>query len=133
MKTFLTLTMFTIATALFLNFGFYSTNDSEALENSGIEMPENIKSVVDNSCYMCHNLESKNEKGKKALAFDNLHMQSKIKQIGKFSEIADVVAAGDMPPSKFLDHKPEAKLTAEQKTTLAKWAKGEVDKLLNNE
>lgn len=122
-------TLLFLGAFFFLMTSLKSDHPKDNPENK-IEMPSAVKKTIDTSCFMCHNLESKNEKGKKALAFDNLHMQSKMKQIGKFSEIAEEVEEGHMPPAKFLDHKPEAKLTPEDKKALIDWANNSVKKLM---
>ncbi len=118
-------------------FSFYNfTNYSQKSPNQNPEgdtwtMPENVKAVVDNSCYGCHNSESKNLKGKLKLNFDSFGTEySAIKSASKLKEIAEVVSGGDMPPQKFLENNPDKALTDEDKKLLTDWATSESQKLM---
>lgn len=95
-----------------------------------VEMPENVKAIVDNKCYGCHNTESKNEKGAKKLSFDKLSDLKKVKQIAKLDEIHETVVEAKMPPKKFLAKYPDKALTDEEKEILTSWAKSESEKLM---
>lgn len=124
-----------IFTAVFLSFLFFNftmqnqPNDAVIPEDGGLNMPADVKTVIDNSCYGCHNTDSKNEKGKKKLNFDSFGTDySAIKSGGKLKEVANVVTDGDMPPEKYLEHNPENALTEAQKTLLTDWARTEAAK-----
>jgi len=93
------------------------------------EIPENVQGVIDKSCFGCHNTDSKNDKGKKKLQFDQLGNLKTHKLVGKLTDIAEVVSEGDMPPEKFLSHNPEATPTAVEKKILAEWAENTAKKL----
>ncbi len=100
-----------------------SVNEIKVISTpAGIEIPENVQSVIDNSCYGCHYSESKNEKGKKKLMFDKLDELSRVKLIGKLTGISDVIISGDMPPKKVLADHPDMALTEETAKTLSDWA-----------
>ena len=74
-------------------------NDS----NSGAEdlnIPENVKSVLDNKCFGCHNAEAKSDKAKDKLLLDKLGDLSKAKLVAKLGDIAEVAGEGSMPPEK---------------------------------
>jgi uncharacterized membrane protein len=88
------------------------------------EMPANVKAIVDQKCYGCHNAESKNEKGKAKLDWDALEAAKKSKAMATMGKIAEVLAEGTMPPAKFLENKPEGKLTEEEVATLKQWSSG---------
>jgi uncharacterized membrane protein len=96
-----------------------------------IDMPDNVKAVIDNKCYGCHNAESQNEKAKEKMQWDQLDQLSKAKQVSTFSDIEEVLDEGKMPPEKFLEKKPEMKLTDEEKQILKDWAVATSEKLLN--
>ncbi len=89
---------------------------------SGFEIPQDVQIVIDNSCYGCHNSDSRNEKGKKKLEFDKLGELSKAKLAGKLTSISEVITDGDMPPKKVLVDHPEMALTEETAKTLSDWA-----------
>ncbi|OOG77645.1 heme-binding domain-containing protein [Algoriphagus sp. A40] len=92
------------------------------------DMPENIKAIVDQKCYGCHNAESKNEKGKAKLDWDAFEASKKSKQMATKGKIAEVLEKGDMPPAKFLENKPEGKLSEAELATLMEWSAGKKKK-----
>lgn len=86
------------------------------------DMPENIKAIVDQKCYGCHNAESKNEKGKAKLDWDAFEASKKSKQMATKGKIAEVLEKGDMPPAKFLENKPDGKLSEAELASLMEWS-----------
>lgn len=88
-----------------------------------IDIPEEVNKIIQDRCYGCHNSESKNEKGKKELLFDQLNGLSKAKQAAKLNKIKKEVAEKKMPPEKFLAKYPEKTPTKEEYKKLIKWAK----------
>lgn len=96
-------------------------------------MPDDVKAVVEKSCFGCHNTNSKNEDGKEALDFKKLDKLSKIQMISAYKEIGDVVEEGDMPPKKFLQKYPDKKLTDADKKILLDWSKKEAEALVKGQ
>lgn len=92
------------------------------------KMPANVKAVVEQKCYGCHNAESKNEKGKKKLDWDFFESEKKSKQLATMSKINEVLTEGDMPPARFLENKPEGKLSDEEMAILIEWSAGKKKK-----
>lgn len=88
------------------------------------DMPPHIKAIVEQKCYGCHNAKSKNEKGKEKLDWDEFEASKKAKQLATKGKIAEVLEAGDMPPAKFLENKPEGKLTETELASLIEWSAG---------
>ncbi|NPD47022.1 MULTISPECIES: heme-binding domain-containing protein [unclassified Lentimicrobium] len=124
-----------ILTAVFFGFLFYNftclnVQDGSIVPVKGeLNMPADVKAIVDNSCYGCHHTDSKNEKGKKKLNFDSFGSDySAIKSSGKLKEIAKVTMDGDMPPSKFLEHYPEKALDDNQRALINDWFRIEAKK-----
>jgi uncharacterized membrane protein len=110
---------------LFFQATIKTESDLGTSENSEApEMPTKVKAVVDQKCYGCHNAESKNEKGKAKLDWDAFEAAKKSKQMAAMGKIAEVLESGDMPPAKFLENKPEGKLTEEELATLMEWSAG---------
>jgi hypothetical protein len=103
---------------------FTQMSDAEVSTNADhhFEIPDNVQSVIDKSCFGCHNSESQSEKGKKKLLWDKLGDMKTYKLVGKLTDIADVTMNSEMPPEKFLAKKPEATPTAVEKKILADWA-----------
>jgi mono/diheme cytochrome c family protein len=92
-------------------------------------IPANVKAVIDQKCYGCHNANSKNDKAKAKLDWDALSKMKKAKRMAAMDEIAEVLEKGEMPPKKFLDFKPEAKLSESDLTTLKEWSAGKKKKV----
>jgi hypothetical protein len=95
-----------------------------------LDIPDNVKSVLDNKCFGCHNVEGKSDKAKDKLLLDKLNELSKVKLIAKLGDIAEAISDDNMPPEKFIEQKPEAKLSEEQKTLLVEWSEQSADKLM---
>jgi exonuclease VII small subunit len=94
-----------------------------------IEIPENVKGILDNSCWGCHNSESNNTKAKLKLKFDKLNDLKVSKQVSKLNKIVKALEKGDMPPEKTINKYPDMALTPETKTELIDWAKATSDEL----
>jgi len=92
------------------------------------ELPANVKAVVDQKCYGCHNANSKNEKGKAKLDWDAVDKMKKSKRMAAMEKISEVLAKGEMPPTKFLANKPEAALSETELATLVEWSAGKKKK-----
>jgi len=95
-----------------------------------LNIPENIKSVLDTKCFGCHNVDAKSDKAKNKLLLDKLDELSKVKLIAKLGDIGEVVGEGNMPPEKFIEQKPEAKLSEEEHKLLVEWSEQAADKLM---
>jgi hypothetical protein len=104
--------------------------DSNSISGD-INIPEDVKSVLDNKCYGCHNMEAKSDKAKDKLLLDKLGDLSKAKLIAKLGDIGEVAGEGTMPPEKFLEQKPEKKLTEDEQKLLVDWAEKTADEMLN--
>jgi hypothetical protein len=88
------------------------------------------RAIIDNKCFGCHNPESKNEKAKKKLQWDQIPALPKAKQVSLMDEVLEVLEKGEMPPQKFLESKPEAKLTEDEVKVLKEWASANADMLM---
>lgn len=110
---------------LFVNFSIENNKaPQEEVKSDTVtyNVPDDVQQILDKSCFGCHNSESKNIKGKGKLKFDQLGDLKLYKQVGKLTDIADVVKEGDMPPSKFLKNYPDRELTIEENEKLVSWA-----------
>lgn len=88
------------------------------------DMPGPVKAVVEQKCYGCHNAESKNEKGKAKLDWDAFEATKKSKQLATMAKINEALTKGEMPPPKFLENRPEGKLSESDLATLMEWSAG---------
>lgn len=104
------------------------TIESEIPKNEDLALdeaiPAHVKTIIDSKCYGCHNAESKNEKGKKKLDWDEFESSRKAKQLATMAKINEALIEGDMPPAKYLENKPEGALEAEELQTLLDWSAG---------
>ena len=109
--------------------GFNTREVTSLPDSDKFEIPENIDAIFKNSCYGCHNTESKNEKGKDKLMIDELAKMKKGKLAAKLNEIAEVSAEGEMPPKKFLAKYPDKALSEADAKTLIEWAESAAESL----
>lgn len=113
--------------------GIILTNSFIAVEPTGTaEFPENVKAIVDKSCFGCHNSESTNDDAKEALDFNTFNELRKVRKITKLKEIAETLQEGEMPPKRFLEKFPEKSLTDKDREALITWTKSETDRLIKN-
>ena len=88
------------------------------------------RAIIDQKCFGCHNPEAKNEKARKKLMWDELPKLAKDKQLKTINNMMEVLAEEKMPPEKFLEFKPEAKLTEAESNILTDWAEANARKLM---
>lgn len=98
--------------------------------NDDVEIPENVKKVIDSKCWGCHNENGNSLKGKTKLKFDQLSTLSKAKLISKLDDIAEELEEGKMPPSGFLKKNPDKKLSEEEAKVIIEWAHNASDNLM---
>jgi mono/diheme cytochrome c family protein len=106
-------------------------NELDLSYSDDIEIPENVKAVIDKSCFGCHSENGRSDDAKDALRWDMLNEYDKEKLVSVMDEIIEVIEKEEMPPEKFLKNKPEAKPTEDEYAILLEWAELEADKLLN--
>jgi len=94
--------------------------------------PEEISSIIKTSCYDCHSTANGSEKPLKALDFEKWDEYRLTKQIGLLGDIGKVLEEGKMPPGKYLENKPDRKLSEAQKQLLVDWTRQEADKLMES-
>ena len=103
----------------------------ETVIKEDIDIPENVKTVLDNKCFGCHNVEATSDKAKDKLLLDQLDKLSKSKLVMTMGGIEEVIKEDKMPPAKFLEKKPEQKLTEDERDLIKDWAVSTADKLIN--
>lgn len=104
-----------------------TTKDDTA---DAVKIPKKVQAVIDKSCFGCHSADSKSDKAKDKLRWDNMQEYSKEDLVSIFDEIIEVSEKQEMPPKKFLEKKPEVKPSDKEYEALIKWAEKEADKLL---
>ncbi len=109
--------------------GFASVTKNPA-ESKSVNMPENVKAIIEKSCYGCHNTDSKNDKAKEKLDLKTFNTLEPTQMIHALKEITKEVNENEMPPAKFLEKFPDKKLTDAEKKILMDWANNEVKSLI---
>ncbi|MCK4879297.1 MAG: heme-binding domain-containing protein [Bacteroidales bacterium] len=66
----------------------------------------------------------------KAVNFEQWDDYRLTKKIGLLGDICKVVDEGKMPPEKYLEHKPDRKMSEAQKKFLCDWTRQESEKLM---
>ena len=115
---------------LFVFSAIVTSAGNNAANDESAEMPEKVQVVVDKSCFGCHNTGSKNDDAKEKLDFKKLEGLSLIKKVSAYKNIEEAVEENEMPPKKFLERRPEKKLTDAEKKILMDWAKAEATALV---
>ncbi|CAD0218729.1 heme-binding domain-containing protein [Chryseobacterium sp. JV274] len=102
------------------------------------KLPENVQSVLTNSCYDCHSnsthypfysyiqplsyyLEKHIKKGKEELNFNEWGSYSRRKQANKLESIAHQIQQKKMPLTSYTYLHPEAKLSEKQIEEMVRW------------
>jgi len=106
---------------------FLSLNYGRAADDA---FPEEIGAILKSSCYDCHSTGSRSEDALKAVHFDTWNDYRVTKKIGILGKMGEVIEEGKMPPKKYLDNKPDRKLTEDQTKKLLEWTKTESERLM---
>jgi len=109
----------------------FTFNKSSEMEDEGIglKMPKKVDAIIQNKCYGCHSPNSKSDKAKEELNWDELTSLNPSQQVAKLKSIGKVLSEGAMPPKKMLEKMPEKKLTEKETKIMSKWASKGVSKL----
>ncbi len=126
MKTkFITsIVLFTLCIVLFS----FTENNKDVYQNSTsiefAEIPENVKSILDNKCMGCHSNQSKVGKSKSKFNIDKIidGSYSTGKLASKYGKIGKSLSENKMPPKKFLAKYPNKELTPEESKIITDWA-----------
>jgi tRNA A37 N6-isopentenylltransferase MiaA len=94
------------------------------------EFPEEVQQVLASACYDCHSSAGQNEDAKKALNFETWDDYRLTKQITLLGDIAEVIEKDKMPPGKYLEFKPDRKLSESQKELILNWAEETSESLM---
>ena len=109
-------------------FNFPSFNSPQ--DKPASPFPDDVAKILQTSCFDCHGDASSNAKAKMKLNLGKWDELSDAKKVGKMENINEVITKGDMPPGKYLEKNPDAKLTNDQKAVVNKWVTEESKKLM---
>jgi hypothetical protein len=105
-----------------------------------LQAPPEVKALLQRACYDCHSHHTEWPwytavapiswlthrdvvEGRKHLNFSTWAQVPPARQAKKLAEVVDEVSEDEMPPWFYLPLHPHAKLTAEEKQVLVRWAK----------
>jgi hypothetical protein len=121
---------FTVVLVVFLFASFLANASGKSSESKSVNMPDDVKAIIEKSCFGCHNTDSKNDKAKEKLDLKTLDSLTVPKMIHAFDKIEQTLKEDEMPPAKFLEKFPDKKLTDAEKKTLMDWANSEAKALM---
>lgn len=98
-----------------------------------LDWPEEVVTLLQNSCFDCHSSDGGNIKAKGALNFSKWAGYKLTKKINKLNGIIEEVAEKKMPPKKYIANKPNTELSEDEIKTIVDWANAEADKLIEEE
>lgn len=100
------------------------TKYKSLVKSDNIDIPADIKSIIDNKCTTCHSDESSNYKAKMKMNFDKFSngKYSNGKLVSKFGKMAKKLNANKMPPPKYIAKNPDKKLTEDETKLILSWA-----------
>ncbi len=122
--------IFPVTLMVFLFATMLATATENPVKAKAVDMPDNVKAIIEKSCFGCHNTDSKNDKAKDKLDLKTLGDLDTPKMIHALKEISEVVEENDMPPAKFLEKFPDKKLTDVEKKILMDWADNQAKSLM---
>ncbi len=107
-----------------------STQSPPVSDDFDQDWPEEVVALLERSCFDCHTSESGNIKAKGKLNFSKWADYKLTKQISKLDGVRGTIDEKDMPPTKYLEKKPEAAFTDEEIKLITEWAEAEIDKMM---
>ena len=122
--------IFPVAMIVLLFVSFWASAAKNPTEAKTVNMPDDVKAIIENKCFGCHNTDSKNDKAKEKLDLKTMDSLETTKIIRAYKEIHKVVDENDMPPEKFLERFPDKKLSDDEKKILMDWADSQLKSLI---
>ena len=103
------------------------TNSVESSDK--IELPDNIKAIVEAKCMGCHKPDARNEKAREKLQWVKVPEMNLEEQEDFVAEMFEVIEEGEMPPERTVERRPEMKLTTEENAAFIAWLEKEEKRL----
>ncbi len=94
------------------------------------QIPEEVGTLLESTCYDCHTTGAKSEDALKAVNFNEWEGYRVSKKVAVLGDICKVLEKGKMPPEKYLKSHPDKQFTDAQKKLICDWTKEASDKLL---
>ena len=134
-KVTLFITLLTFGLLLTAGFSVFNVENKDQLNQAKgivIDIPDDVQSVINKSCFNCHNSDSRNQKGKLNLKFDYFEAgeYSAGKLVSKLNKIIESIDEGSMPPKKFKEKYPDKMMNDDEAKLLRAWAEKNMQKLI---
>jgi cytochrome c5 len=97
-------------------------DDKKKVEITASSIPDDVKTIFENSCMACHATGGRNLAMLK-VNFSEWDEYTPAKQAKKAAAICKVLTKDAMPPKSYRESHPEVIPTAEQKDLICKWSK----------
>ena len=109
---------------------FFLFQSFNPIINADGEIPEEVNKILLLSCNDCHSTNAKNQDAREAIDFEKWDEYRLTKKIGLLGKIGELVEEEKMPPAKYLNYKPDRKLSETQKQMIIEWTKKESSALM---
>ncbi len=119
-----------LAIVLFIAAQQPSAPAQAAPEDIELGWPEEVMTLLEQSCFDCHTDDMGSLKSRSRLNFSKWEDYKLSKKIGKLENISEEVKEKKMPPEKYLKDYPDRALSDEEITVITNWANEEADKLI---
>lgn len=126
LKLFLALiVLLGVSTAFISKPSIDSTEPVKTVQDSKIELPDNVKAIVEAKCMNCHKPDARNEKAREKLQWVKVPEMNKEEQEHFIAEMFEVLEEGKMPPARMVERNPDMKLTEDESKALMDWVEKE--------
>lgn len=126
LKLFLALiVLLGVSTAFISKPSIDSTEPVKTVQDSKIELPDNVKVIVEAKCMNCHKPDARNEKAREKLQWVKVPEMNKEEQEHFIAEMFEVLEEGKMPPARMVERNPDMKLTEDESKALMAWVEKE--------
>ena len=98
-------------------------------QDTKIELPDNIKEIVEAKCINCHKPDARNEKAREKLQWVKVPDFNLEQQKDFIAEMFEILEEGKMPPARMVERFPEMKLSEDQTKALLAWVEKEDKRL----
>lgn len=98
-------------------------------QDAKIELPDNIKEIVEAKCMNCHKPDARNEKAREKLQWIKVPEMNKEQQEDFIAEMFEVIEEGEMPPARMVERNPKMKLNDEENKAFIAWLEKEENRI----
>jgi len=134
MKKILWLTLIVAFLAIVFAFNFsnatVSINSPDPQEQINLDFPEDVKAILERSCFDCHTDEASNFKAKGKLNFSKWDEYKSSKKISKLDAICEEMKDGSMPKKKYVEKYPDKSMSHEDIDLICNWTSEESKKIM---